>query len=200
VAQAVAGDEAALERLLMASHKSLAAHIASKLPKDLQAAVSVDDVFQNACMVVFRKIREFEPRGSGGFDAWLMRIADRCLSDLINAQRRAKRGGGRGPVHVVDQDCSAVLELLELVAVHSRTPSRSAAEHEAVAAARAALEILPEDQQAALRMRYLDGLSVAETAGHMGRTPGAVRMLCSRGLESLRGQLGNLSQFLTHLP
>ena len=200
VTQAVAGDEAALERLLVAHHDSLAAHIAARLPKDLQSVVSTDDVFQDACVVVFRKIREFEVRDSGGFEAWLKRIADRCLNDLVDAQRCAKRGGGRGPVHVTEQDCSAVIGLLELVAVHSRTPSRSVAEHEAVAAARAALENLPEDQRAALRMRYLEGLSVAETAAQMKRTAGAVQMLCNRGLASLRGQLGNLSRFLTHLP
>jgi RNA polymerase sigma-70 factor (ECF subfamily) len=157
-------------------------------------------VFQNACVVVFRKIREFELRDSGGFGAWLTKIADRCLTDLIDAQRCAKRGGGRGPAHVVDQDCSAVIGLLELVAVHSRTPSRSVAEHEAVAAARAALENLPEDQRMALRMRYLEGLSVAETSGQMKRSAGAVQMLCNRGLASVRSELGNLSRFLTHLP
>jgi RNA polymerase sigma-70 factor (ECF subfamily) len=200
VAQAVWGDEAALQRLLVASHDSLVAHIANRMPKDLQSSVSSDDVFQNACVVVFRKIREFEPGVSGGFDAWLMTIADRCLTDLIDAQRCLKRGGRHGPVHAVKQDFSTIIDLLELVAVHSRTPSRSVAEHEAVAATRTALENLPDAQRTALQMRYLEGLSVAETAGRMERTVGSVRMLCSRGLASLRGQLGDLSRFLTHLP
>ncbi len=63
---AAGGNEAALRRLLLAHHDRLAATIASQLPRDLRSTVSADDVLQETYLVVFRKIREFEPGRSGG--------------------------------------------------------------------------------------------------------------------------------------
>jgi RNA polymerase sigma-70 factor (ECF subfamily) len=201
IARAVAGDEAALQRLLLASHDAVAAHIAARLPPDLRAFISPDDVLQDAYCTAFRRIRDFELRRGGGFHTWLVRIAERCLSDVIDAQRCAKRGGGRVPVELQpDQDHSQAIGLLELVAAHSRTPSRSAAEREAVAAVQDALKALSEDQRKAVSLRHLEELSVADVAQRMGRSEGAVHMLCSRGLAALREELGDLSRFLPRLP
>jgi DNA-directed RNA polymerase specialized sigma24 family protein len=49
-------------------------------------------------------------------------------------------------------------------------------------------------------LRYLEGLRVAEVAKRIGRSEGAVHMLCTRGLQSLREELGDLSRFLSRLP
>ena len=201
VTSAVAGDEAALQCLLMDHNDALAARVAARMPKDLNPVLSADDVLQDVYITVFRKIGEFEPRGAGGFRAWLEKIAERRLWDLIDANRAAKRGGGRVAAEIpANSDASSIVGLLELAAVHSHTPSRSAAGHEAAGAVRDALETLKQDQREALRLRYFEGLSVAEAAERMGRSDGAVHMLCHRGLESLRDKLGDLSRFLTQLP
>ena len=201
VQQAVAGDEAALRRLLLAHHDRLAASIARQLPEDLQRILSVDDVLQEAYLVVFRKMREFEPGQAGGFRAWLTTVAEHRLADLIKRQRRAKRGGGRTPAEPrPENDESTVIDMLQMLATDSRTPSREARMHEAFAAVQTALENLKGDAREALRLRYLEGLSVAELAERMGRSEGAVHMLCTRGLQSLREVLGDLSRFLSRLP
>ena len=201
VQHAVAGDEAALRRLLLAHHDQLAATIISQLPEDLRRTVSADDVLQEAYLVVFRKMREFEPGQPGGFHAWLTKIAENRLADLIRRQRRAKRWGGRTPAELrVGNDDSTVIDMLQMLAADSRTPSREARMHEAAAAVQTALENLKEDNREALRLRYLEGLSVAELAERMGRSEGAVHMLCTRGLQSLREELGDLSRFLSRLP
>lgn len=201
VQRAAEGDEAALRRLLLAHHDRLAASIARQLPEDLQRILSVDDVLQEAYLVVFRKIRQFEPGQSGSFDAWLTRIAEHRLADLIKGHRRAKRGVGRAPAALrPENDESTVIDMLQMLAADSRTPSREARMHEAMAAVQSALENLKEDNREALRLRYLEGLPVAELAERMGRSEGAVHMLCTRGLQSLREELGDLSRFLSHLP
>ena len=134
VQQAVAGDEAALRRLLLAHHDRLAATIARQLPEDLQRILSVDDVLQEAYLVVFRKIRQFEPGQFGSFHAWLTRIAEHRLADLIKRHRRAKRGAGRALVGLrVGDDDSTVIDMLQMLAADSRTPSREARMHEAAA-------------------------------------------------------------------
>jgi RNA polymerase sigma-70 factor (ECF subfamily) len=201
VRRAAAGDEAALRRLLLAHHDQLAATIARQLPLDLQPTVSADDVLQEAYLVAFRKIREFELGASGGFQAWLTSIAEHRLSDLIKWRRRAKRGGGWKPAELRPaNDESTVIDMLQVLAADSRTPSREACLHEAMAAMQTALENLKEDAREALRLRYLEGLPVAEVAERIGRSEGAVHMLCTRGLQSLREELGDLSRFLSRLP
>src|SRR5262245_19477122 len=71
------GDEAALERLLMLHHARLVGDMSARLPARLQSTVSVDDVVQEASVVVFQEIAAFRPQGGGSFYAWLATIAGR---------------------------------------------------------------------------------------------------------------------------
>ena len=57
------------------------------------------------------------------------------------------------------------------------------------------LASLPQSQQDAVRLRHLDGKSVAETAAALGRPPGAVRGLLQRARKSLRDALGRSSRW-----
>jgi len=54
------------------------------------------------------------------------------------------------------------------------------------AAAHAALSRLPVQQRAALTLRYLDGLHVAEVAGYLGRSVHATETLLARSRSALR--------------
>ena len=196
-ALAVAGDEAALSKLLFRHHERLIGEIGSKLPSDLQAGVSAEDIVQEAYVVAFQRIASFNPQDHERFYPWLSAIARNRLMDAVKAQRAAKRGGGRVAItdeHAGDEE---MVGLLEILAVHSRTPSRSAASHEAAQAIQQALGNLPEEYRDALRFRYLDALPVAQIASRMNRSEGAVHMLCHRGLQALRLSLGDTSKFLT---
>lgn len=51
------------------------------------------------------------------------------------------------------------------------------------------LRLLPQGEQAAVTLRYLDGLSTAETAETLGKSEEAVRQLLSRGIRRLRSLL-----------
>jgi len=53
-------------------------------------------------------------------------------------------------------------------------------------AAHAALSRLPAQQRAALVLRYLDGLPVAEVAAHLGRSLHATETLLARSRAALR--------------
>lgn len=211
IAQAVAGDEAALGRLLLLHHARLVREVAGKIPPDVQGTISAEDIVQEAYVVAFQRIRTFEldePEAGSPSPAnpprqtmypWLAGIARNRLMDAVKAQRAAKRGGGRAAVQepAGEEDQSQVIGLLEMLAAHSRTPSRSMAGHEAVAAVQETLAALPPEYREALRLRYVEALPVAEIAARMKRSEGAVQMLCHRALRALRDALGDPGQFFS---
>lgn len=198
VQQAVAGDTAALERLLLSHYDRLAGEVSRKLPDELRGLIAADDVLQEAFVVAFREICGFVSQRPNSFYAWLATIAQHRLFDLVKAQRAAKRGGGRialGEGAKSPED--SLVGLLEVLNIHEHTPSRSVARHEAVTAVQVGLAGLKEDYREALRLRYLEGLPVADVAARLGRTEHAVHMLCHRGLQQLHAALGRSSQFFS---
>ncbi|MHC5111163.1 MAG: sigma-70 family RNA polymerase sigma factor [Planctomycetota bacterium] len=197
-ALAVAGDEAALERLLLRYHGRLTHQLASKIPSGMRALITVEDVLQEAYLTVFQKIGGFQQRGPGSFYRWLATIAENRLIDAIKAERAAKRGGGRRRVDdFTNPMTGSTVEWLEMLAVHERTPSRSAAGREAMAHVSEALKSLKDDYREALQLRYIEGLPVNETAARMKRTEGAVCLLCHRGLKRLSHVLGQSTRFFS---
>lgn len=195
VGQAVAGRPLALDRLLLDHYPRLAARVDQKLPDDLRAVVAPEDIIQETFTDAFRGIGGFRPEGQDAFYRWLTAIADNRVTDAVRAARAAKRGGGRQRAEGPDR--SSIAALIDLLAVNEWTPSRSAGGHEAGAAVQVALAGLKPEYREALHMRFLEGLSVAEVAGRLGKTEPAVHKLCSRGLQALRESLGEAAKYLS---
>jgi RNA polymerase sigma-70 factor (ECF subfamily) len=198
IAQAIVGDRAAIQQLLVRHHDRLVGAIERKVPPDLRGVLAGEDICQETYVAVYRQIMSFQPQGERAFYRWLLTIAQRKLVDAVRTLRAAKRGGdmkARG--FVGDAEAASMVELLDVVAVHERTPSRSVAHRELVVQVRDAVDQLRDDYRDALRLRYIQNLSVAETAEQMGRTEGAVMMLCRRGLRRLAKVLGDPSRFFS---
>lgn len=200
LAKAKAGDEAALERMMLGVYPRLRSVIEPRIPARLKPLLNVDDVLQEAFVTVFQQISRFESRGQDAFFAWVARIAETRLLDAIKSESAIKRGGQHqrvGPQPLVPEGPGSWLELL---AAHERTPSRDAGALEAVELIRSALGRLTADQQSALRLRYIEGLSVADTARKLQRSEGAVCLLCHRGMLELRSALGSSGRFFLSGP
>jgi RNA polymerase sigma-70 factor (ECF subfamily) len=71
------------------------------------------------------------------------------------------------------------------------TPDDRAARRETIRTLAAALAELPPGPRAAVVLRHVDGLSVAETAAALGRPEGTVKAQVSRGLAQLRLHLAH---------
>jgi RNA polymerase sigma-70 factor (ECF subfamily) len=166
-----------------------------RLPDDLRAVVGTEDIIQETFADAFRRIGSFVPEGPDAFYRWLTAIADNRVTDAVRAARAAKRGGRRQRVEGPER--SSIAALVDLLAVNEWTPSRSAGGHEAGAAVQVALAGLKPEYRGALQYRYLEGLSVSETAARLGRTEPAVHKLCSRGLQALRESLGEATKYLS---
>lgn len=197
VEQAVAGDPAALERLLLAHHDQLEARLSSKIPASLRAVIGPEDVMQQTFIAAFQSLGGFRSRGEGAFYGWLCTIAEHRLQDAIKAHRAQKRGGGQAANARPPGFGESMQKMIEIMAASRHSPSQSVARHEATRAIEHALSRLSEDYRHAIELRYMQGLPVAEIAAVMNRTERAIHNLCYRGLRELHAAMGESVQFLT---
>jgi RNA polymerase sigma-70 factor (ECF subfamily) len=192
-AAAVRGDQAALTTLLEAAGKELHAELERGIRGRYRGLVDADDVWQVTCLEAFVRIRTFEYTRPGDFRAWLRRISENNLRDAVRELEREKRP----PPHrrlqprTDEESCAA---LFERIAATSTTASRIIARQEACGLVHAALARLPADYARVVRLCDLEGLTGAEAAEQMGRSPGAVRRLLARARDGLAELLGSASR------
>jgi len=206
ITRAIAGDESAFEALAYRHFPALRAIIDRQFPKFLRRLYDPTDIVQDTLFEACRRIGGFKldqssaSDGHAAFFAWLAEIA-RCqvlalirrhhaasrLSDVMRAELEAIGG---------DEADGEVLRALGELVGHRRSPSKSAAAHEAIAELEAAISTLPKHWSDLIRVRYLEGHSAKEAAEMLGHpSEDAVRMACRRALQALKGTLGTESKF-----
>lgn len=197
IAAARDGNRAALGQLLLSHSESLSRYVAVKMPVSLRRHVSAEDILQQSYSVVFRDIAQFEPRSDGSFYGWLKTIVDHQLQNTIKSLGRQKRGGHFRRIEAAAGENRSMRELLAQLAAETGTASVAARRNEAVAALNVALAELSEDHRNVIRLRFLEGHTVDETAEVMGRSPAGVRSLADRAKKQLREAMGRLSLYLS---
>jgi RNA polymerase sigma-70 factor (ECF subfamily) len=173
-ARAARGDAAAFKALLARVEPAVRARVERRLPAALRRKVSVDDVLQEARLVAFRRLSEFEDRGPGSFAAWLVRIAELKLREAVRRWLgTAKRGRevSRGARPATDA-----------FAARGPSPSEVAVASELKARATKAMDALSDDHRRVLELVQVEGLPLAEAAARMGRSADAARKLYGRAL------------------
>jgi RNA polymerase sigma-70 factor (ECF subfamily) len=135
-----------------------------------------EDLVSETFFRALRGVRSFQWQGKD-FGAWLTTIARNLTTDHFKA--------GRTRLEYATEDMSP----------HEGTTDGREGPEETVLAALtnerllAALTELPHDQQECLVMRFLQGLSIAETATVLGRSEGAVKQLQLRAVRNLAKRL-----------
>lgn len=173
----VSPDDWRLERYRPYLRNVAEKHIDARLRGKLDASDVVQQVMlkAHACRAQFRGSSEPE------LVAWLQRILATALTDARRAYASAARNVGCERPLDVDSaagPCAA-----------TESPSQHALSAERAGLLNRALDAVPADQQRALVLRYLHGLTVAEVCERMGRSERAVAGLLQRGLAQLRGLL-----------
>jgi RNA polymerase sigma-70 factor (ECF subfamily) len=80
----------------------------------------------------------------------------------------------------------------QALAAPGSTPSQRAARREQAVLLADALDRLPEQYREVLILHHLEGLSLVEAAGRLGRSVDSVKHLWTRALARLRRTLGGL--------
>ncbi|MGD2110614.1 MAG: sigma-70 family RNA polymerase sigma factor [Phycisphaerae bacterium] len=197
VRRAVDGDGDALTELLQTFAASVEGGL--QIGKAWRSVLEPADVMQVTYLEAFLQISRFDPDRGESFEAWLRRIAQNNLNDAIRGLQRKKRPQPRDRIQAGGEGDS-VVGLYEVLGVTTTTPSRHVARDEMLTHLTAALETLPEDYATAIRLYDLEGLSIDDVSGQMGRSPGAIHMLRARAHDRLRGILGATFDSLTRLP
>ncbi len=135
-----------------------------------QAPELADDIASEAWLSAAGSLRNFEGDGNE-FRAWLFTIA---RHRLIDERRKQKRR----PVTVPGT------ETIEMPAVGSPEAEVIAASA-GDAAAQRIVALLPADQAEVILLRVVADMSVDQVAAIIGKRPGTVRVLQSRGLKRL---------------
>ncbi|MQB00129.1 MAG: sigma-70 family RNA polymerase sigma factor [Actinobacteria bacterium] len=141
----------------------------------MRAHVNDGDVAQDITAQVFFKALDSAAtfRNEGSYAGWLFRIAHNCLATWRRDNRRA-------------------IVLDEMPEQHDPGPTPPA--QVMVGEARELLwervAQLPDDQREAIRLRYINDLSIEEVGREMRRNKGTVRVLLHRARAALRRSMG----------
>jgi RNA polymerase sigma factor (sigma-70 family) len=173
-AQPSGPEELPLEELLERHLPDLRAYLRRRARGLLAARESASDLAQSVCREVIAHIDRFEHGAEDGFRSWLYRTAERKLVSRYRYYTAAKR----------TDDAPE-----ELLGQLPATPSQAAVAREELLAAETALARLEGPYREAILLSRVEGLSHAEIAERMGRSPGAVRNLVYRGLARIAAEL-----------
>ena len=189
---ASAGDGAALATLLQEYEPKLLEYVRRRLPRAVQTLAGPEDIVQDTCYEACRMIHGFRPQGTHCFYRWLVRIANLRIKATIQKYRTRRTNA----VSTAVSDDSSVLSALEQLVIYRRTPSGSAVAHEFISAIERSLDRLIPAYREVITCRFIDGLSVDETAQRMHKANDQVYVLSSRALGALREQLRSASRYL----
>jgi RNA polymerase sigma-70 factor (subfamily 1) len=190
LARIQARDTEALARFIESHRPQLMAFIERQLGTALRRKIESDDVFQETSAEAVRALPSVELGDRDPF-SWLCQIAERRIIDLHRrffgaAKRDAAREVPLGSSGSGDEPAG----LINLLVASMTTPSKAFSRNAREARLLEALAKLPEEQQTALRLRYIENQPSKQIAEQLGKSDAAVRVMLTRSLKKLHELLG----------
>lgn len=175
VAQACAGDRTAFAALYVRHYDDVFGFLCNRTRGDRQLA---EDLTQDVFLRALRRLETFNSPRSSGFAGWLMVIARNIYLDHVKLARTRLETPVSEMVDGDQRDRSAEASALRELDIA-----------EAAETVTAALAALTPYQRECVRMRFLEDLSVPETAARLGKGIGATKTVQFRALQQMRGAL-----------
>jgi RNA polymerase sigma-70 factor, ECF subfamily len=188
LAQARAGDQAALGRLLELYRNYLRLMARSLIHRPLEVRLDASDLVQETYLKAHREFRQFVGSGERELVAWLRRILVRTLSNQAKHHLAQGRDQRRQESLDVLLDRSSVA-IQDQLADSVASPSAHAVRREQAVLLADALAGLPADYREVFILRNLEQVPVEKIAARMGRSPNAVRKLWGRAMVALKQAL-----------
>lgn len=156
----------------------------------LLAVIELDDLLQEVCTAAIKglvsaPLDQYTPM------QWIQEIARRRVVDAhrfyFDAQRRD--ASKQQSIHGASNTPEEAQGIEQWLAASMTSPSAALSQDIRLSRMQQAISELSEEQQAAIRLRYVDGLPTKEIAARLGKTDVAIRVLLSRSLRQLEGTL-----------
>ena len=181
------GDNDALGRLLEQYRGYLLMLAHRYLSEALRRRVDPSDIVQLTFLEAKRDLPAFRGSTPAEFSGWLRgmlknNVATAVTRHVTTQKRSLKREVNAAP----GENDSVQGGWIQQLPGSATSPSGVAIREEAVFALMQALHHLPETQAEAIRLRYMEGLSLAEIVERMDKSDTAVAGLLKRGLQKLR--------------
>ena len=173
VAEAQQGDQMAFATLYEAYRPLVYRFLRRRLDGSDE---TVEDLTEDVFVKLYEKLDRYVERGLP-FTAWLYRIAHNRLVDYVRTLPR--------------QSAQSLDVVADVPEHQTGSEYRSVLDRETL---EPALARLTPEQRKAVELRFLQGMSVAETAAAMGRSEEAVKKLQARALANLRRSLTETSR------
>ena len=153
-----------------------------------------EDVVQDTMASVHRGFSTFQGLTEGEFSAWIRRIHQNNLRNLVRKHVLAANQSLRTEQSLDKCDGSTSFQRNEPAADQS-TASQRVIRGENASRLAERMNKLPTTQREALRLRYFEGMAVEEIAQEMGKTVSSAANLIKHGLQSLRKRMNYDSWF-----
>ena len=193
LAKAKQGDEAAKGELLNRFRPYLNVIAQRHLDERLQSRLDYADVVQITFLEATRDFDHFRGDSVESLLAWLRNILSNNVATAHQHHLAAQKRSARKEVtlRVSSESGGSSLGMQDMVPSESSSPSQRMMRDEASVVLATCLEQLPETQREAIRMRYLEGMSLKEIAERIEKSEMAVAGLLKRGLRTLREEMAN---------
>ncbi|MEE2757468.1 MAG: RNA polymerase sigma factor [Myxococcota bacterium] len=177
VDRALLGDEQAFTNLI----KPLRDKIYWRAVKALRDLDQAEDVTQETMIRAFTRLSTF--RGESRFSSWLYMVASNCIRMHI---RSAKR---KGALRLDDNITQVETQSHNVLLLPSKLPDEAAEDTQIFTAIEEAIDTLPEQYGAILRLWVEDGLDLREIHEESGLSIAAIKSRLHRARRRLKEQL-----------
>lgn len=186
-----AGETDALFEYIEKNRMQLIAYINRSLGDSLKRKVEPDDILQEAAISCLNAFPDIDFQKIDMF-SW---VCQQCERRIIDAHRHffgaQKRDAGREIG--LDQGApgqTAAGGLGQMIAASITSPSAAFSRQQKEFQLQQWISQLSEDAQTVLRLRFVEGLATREIASRMNRTDASVRVLLTRTVKKLQGEVG----------
>jgi RNA polymerase sigma-70 factor (ECF subfamily) len=170
------------------------------LDNRLKGRMDSSDVVQTTYLEASRDFGAFRGDTIESFLAWLRHILRNNVSTAHQEHLATQKRSARLEVNIrpIGNSSSNPMQFEQMIPSDASSPSQRLMRSEAAALLAACIEQLPLTQQEAIRMKYLEGLSLKAISERIDKSEMAVAGLLKRGLQALRehmarAQAGNSS-------
>ena len=133
---------------------------------------TAEDLASQVFCKAWENLDRYKPSGAP-FEAWLYTIARNAVIDHYRTRKE-----------------TVSLDEITTLAGNGPAPDEQAELQFETESLRDALQVLTDEQQQVLTLKFISGMSTDEIANMLGKRPGAVRALQMRGLQALSKILG----------